>query len=91
MCAQLDQLLVLCATNLPWAIDSALLRRCQKRIYIPLPDARARKRLLEIKLHKLDQPPELDAAQMEELVEYTEGFSGSDLSILMNEAIMGPV
>lgn len=87
----LDQLLVLCATNLPWAIDSALLRRCQKRIYIPLPDARARKRLLEIKLHKLDQPPELDAAQMEELVEYTEGFSGSDLSILMNEAIMGPV
>ena len=35
---QAEQLFLLCATNCPWEIDSAFLRRFQKRIYIPLPD-----------------------------------------------------
>ncbi len=34
--------LVLGATNLPWAIDSAVRRRFQKRVYIPLPDIKGR-------------------------------------------------
>mmetsp|Transcript_32427 Transcript_32427/g.47306 ORF Transcript_32427/g.47306 Transcript_32427/m.47306 type:complete len:443 (+) Transcript_32427:62-1390(+) len=86
-----DKLLVLCATNMPWAIDGALLRRCQKRIYIPLPDERARKRLLEIRMHKMEPPPEVAPEEMDTLVAFTEGFSGSDLSVLVAEAIMGPV
>jgi vacuolar protein-sorting-associated protein 4 len=31
------QIFLMCATNCPWDIDSAFLRRFQKRIYIPLP------------------------------------------------------
>eukprot|EP00802_Teleaulax_amphioxeia_P014562 Tamp_14630.p1 GENE.Tamp_14630~~Tamp_14630.p1 ORF type:complete len:450 (+),score=112.70 Tamp_14630:107-1456(+) len=87
----MEKLLVLCATNLPWAIDGALLRRCQKRIYIPLPDARARKRLLEIRMAKMDPPPLISDSEMEHLVAQTNGFSGSDLSTLVNDAVMGPV
>ena len=29
---------LLCATNCPWELDSAFIRRFQRRIYVPLPD-----------------------------------------------------
>ena len=38
--------LVLGATNLPWSLDPAIRRRFERRVYIPLPDFRARLRLL---------------------------------------------
>ena len=41
---------VLCATNCPWDLDSAFLRRFQKRIYIPLPDASTRRNILMLKV-----------------------------------------
>jgi SpoVK/Ycf46/Vps4 family AAA+-type ATPase len=45
-----DGVLVLGATNRPWTIDSALLRpgRFDKVIYVPPPDAEARRSLLEM-------------------------------------------
>lgn len=44
--------LVLGASNLPWALDSAVRRRFEKRIYIPLPDLTARTYMIERSLSK---------------------------------------
>ena len=38
------------ATNTPWDLDSAILRRLEKRIYVPLPDEETRKGILKIYL-----------------------------------------
>ena len=43
-------ILVLGATNIPWQIDSAIRRRFEKRIYIPLPDVNARAKMVQLNI-----------------------------------------
>ncbi|GMP43028.1 hypothetical protein CsSME_00012555 [Camellia sinensis var. sinensis] len=84
-----DLVIVIGATNKPQELDDAVLRRLVKRIYIPLPDARVRRLLLK---HKLKgQAFSLPAGDLERLVEETEGYSGSDLQALCEEAAMMPI
>lgn len=47
---QMDGLLVLGATNVPWELDPAIRRRFEKRIYIPLPDMAARSYMTRLNL-----------------------------------------
>jgi vacuolar protein-sorting-associated protein 4 len=82
-------LLVLGATNTPWSLDAAIRRRFEKRVYIPLPDQPARKRLFELSIG--DTPNDLDHEDFEELSNRSEGYSGSDISIVVREALMKPV
>lgn len=84
-----SQVLVLGATNTPWDLDSAIRRRFEKRIYIPLPDASARARLLT--LHLGDTPNSLTAEDIKAIADRTEGFSGADISILTRDALFEPV
>lgn len=84
-----DGILVLGATNIPWGLDSAIRRRFEKRIYIPLPEEPARKRLLE--LHIGETPTELSDSDLMIIARKTENYSGSDISVAVREALMEPV
>jgi vacuolar protein-sorting-associated protein 4 len=81
--------LVLGATNIPWALDLAIKRRFEKRIYIPLPDLEARKRMFELNVG--ETPCALDSKDYRKLAAQTEGYSGSDISVLVRDALMQPV
>lgn len=49
----MDGVLILGATNLPWSLDSAIRRRFEKRVLIPLPCTVGRRRLFELKMGKI--------------------------------------
>ncbi|XP_020523295.1 katanin p60 ATPase-containing subunit A-like 2 isoform X2 [Amborella trichopoda] len=78
---------VLAATNLPWELDAAMLRRLEKRILVPLPEPEARRSMFE-ELLPSSQGVELP---YEILVEKTEGYSGSDIRLVCKEAAMQPL
>ncbi|KAJ1729527.1 hypothetical protein LPJ61_003477 [Coemansia biformis] len=70
------QVMVMAATNRPFDLDDAILRRLPRRILVDLPDENDRARILEIHL----KGEELDAdVDLHALAKRTESFSGSDL------------
>lgn len=76
--SQNSTIVVIAATNKPWAIDSAFLRpgRFDEKIYIPLPDEKAREKLFELKFKDIPTN-NLDYAEMAKL---TDGFNGADIT-----------
>jgi len=85
-----DNILVLAATNEPWAIDPALRRtgRFKKLIFIPPPDLDARKAIFEIYLKKL--PIESDVG-IENLAQNSDGYSGADIRAICDDAAEIPL
>ncbi|GKT27471.1 fidgetin-like protein 1, partial [Aduncisulcus paluster] len=79
------------ATNRPDWIDEAARRRLAGRFYIPLPDAPARKYLILSSLYREKIDHSLTSDEIEHIVEKTDGYSGSDLSVLLREASLAPV
>ena len=79
--------IVLAATNFPESLDRALVRpgRFDTRVIVPLPDVRGRKQILDL----YSKPVPLDdAVDLETIARATPGFSGADLSNLMNVAAL---
>jgi len=81
--------LVLGATNTPWSLDPAIRRRFERRIYIPLPEVRARLGLISNLIK--NNPNEISEEDLELIAEKTEGFSGSDISVLVRDAMFEPL
>jgi len=79
---------VLAASNLPWDLDSALLRRLEKRVLVPLPGKVGRRKMLE--MHMETQKTE-EGLNLEACAEATDGYSGADIKLLCKEAAMRPV
>lgn len=84
-----EKLLVLGATNRPFDLDDAILRRFPKRIYIKLPDLKARSELLKISLK--NQKFRINEKDWNLIVLNTVNYSGSDLKQLAKEAAYEPI
>jgi vacuolar protein-sorting-associated protein 4 len=87
--AKNDNVLVLGATNVPWCIDSAIRRRFERRIYIPLPEEMARRELFRLNLAKTNHS--LTEQDFITLAKRTENYSGADISVLTRDAIYEPI
>ncbi|XP_047075693.1 uncharacterized protein LOC124685396 isoform X2 [Lolium rigidum] len=83
-----QRILILGATNRPFDLDDAVIRRLPRRIYVDLPDAQNRMKILKILLAKENLESEFG---FDELANATEGYSGSDLKNLCIAAAYRPV
>ena len=80
-----EGVIVLAATNRPDILDPALLRpgRFDRQIYVNRPDVKGREAIL--KVHAKDKRLD-DTVDLKLLARSTVGFTGADLSNLLNEA-----
>ena len=82
-----EGIIIIAATNRPDILDPALLRpgRFDRHIVVDKPDVRGRQEIL--KVHTKGKPVEKEA-DLEVLARRTPGFTGADLSNLVNEAAL---
>ncbi|XP_074875643.1 katanin p60 ATPase-containing subunit A-like 2 isoform X1 [Buteo buteo] len=89
-----DLVFVLAASNLPWELDSAMLRRLEKRILVDLPSKEARRVMIQ---HWLPPLSKSGGVELRTDLDYsllgqeTDGYSGSDIKLVCKEAAMRPV
>ncbi|CAL1388258.1 unnamed protein product [Linum trigynum] len=83
-----ERILVLAATNRPFDLDEAIIRRFERRIMVGLPSVENRVRIMKTLLSKEKVDEQMD---FKELATLTEGYSGSDLKNLCTTAAYRPV
>lgn len=82
-----EGIIILAATNRPDVLDPALLRpgRFDRQIVVPVPDVKGRLEILKVHTRKI---PLADGVPLEKIARGTPGFTGADLSNLVNEAAL---
>eukprot|EP00045_Choanoeca_perplexa_P001891 m.22216 g.22216 ORF g.22216 m.22216 type:complete len:554 (+) comp11218_c0_seq3:100-1761(+) len=92
-----DLVFVLGASNLPWELDPAMLRRLEKRILVDLPTPAAREAMFRHHLPEVTVNDGNGGVMLRSEVDYlqaaqaTEGYSGSDIKLVCKEAAMRSV
>ncbi|KAJ5888479.1 Vacuolar protein sorting-associated protein 4 [Penicillium taxi] len=81
--------LILGATNIPWQLDAAIRRRFQRRVHISLPDFNARMKMFMLAVGST--PCHMTQTDYKTLAEMSNGYSGSDISIAVQDALMQPI
>lgn len=84
---EIPKVFLLAATNRPWDLDDAIMRRLTKRIYIPLPNPDSRRKLFEIKLRSINLSKDVD---FDYLVQHTDRYNSDDIESVCREAAMAP-
>jgi SpoVK/Ycf46/Vps4 family AAA+-type ATPase len=76
--------LFLAATNMPWDVDQAMKRtgRFARQLFVPPPDAEARKHIVELKLRDIP----VQGIDVDALVAATPHYSGADIDGLIDLA-----
>jgi len=77
------------ATNVPWQLDPAVLRpgRFDEKVYIPLPDLEARRKMLEM---YLSHRPLASDVVLDQIAATLDGYSGADIKYLCDRAATVP-
>lgn len=83
-----DRILFLGATNRPFDVDNAFLRRMPRKIYVGLPDESSRLDTLKTMLRDVPLDDDFD---LELVVRNTHGFSPSDLRELLQTSALYPL
>ncbi|CAI9297175.1 unnamed protein product [Lactuca saligna] len=83
-----ERVLVLGATNRPFDLDEAVIRRLPRRLMVNLPDATNREKILRVILAKEELGPDVD---LQAVANMTDGYSGSDLKNLCVAAAHYPI
>ncbi|XP_021775915.1 uncharacterized protein LOC110739751 isoform X1 [Chenopodium quinoa] len=83
-----ERVLVLAATNRPFDLDEAVIRRLPRRLMVNLPDAPNRAKIIKVILAKEDLSPDVD---FDAIANMTDGYSGSDLKNLCVAAAHRPI
>lgn len=85
---KLSGIFIIAATNRIECLDSAFLRpgRIDKIIHIPYPNLNARKEIINIYLN--GKPYDKSTFNIHNLIEITNGFSGSQIENILNEAMI---
>ncbi|HJH30431.1 MAG TPA: ATP-binding protein [Methanosarcinaceae archaeon] len=78
-----DGVLLIAATNHPRMLDSAAWRRFDEIMSFPLPDEQMRVKILDIVLRAID-----GTIDSKEIASLTEGYAGSDLRMVVREAVL---
>lgn len=86
-----DRVLVMGATNRPFELDDAALRRFPRRVYVGLPDESTRVDLLRQLLSNPNVASNLSNEDLTMLAKWTDGYSGSDLTHLARDAALAPL